>query len=129
MEVDLKRVRVECSRQFGGVWLGYELLHRLGLIPFLAEQLAIGREDIPRGDDVDGFGIGTMVRSLERAALGGARLSEILRLAVCLHQARQGTLTPNLLIMLGTIGMGGGVTRSPLPHHRTCGSAYGGSIG
>jgi transposase len=47
VEVDLKRVRVECARQFGGVWLGYELLRRLELIPFLTEQLAIGREDIP----------------------------------------------------------------------------------
>jgi hypothetical protein len=26
-----------------------------------------------------------------------------------------------------TIGIGGAVARSPLPHHRTCGSAYGGS--
>jgi hypothetical protein len=33
VEVDLKRVRVECARQFGGVWLGYELLRRLELIP------------------------------------------------------------------------------------------------
>jgi transposase len=47
VEVDLKRVRVQWGRQFGGVWLGYELLQRLGLIQFLAEQLAIGREDIP----------------------------------------------------------------------------------
>jgi hypothetical protein len=47
VEVDLKRVRVECARQFGGVWLGYELLQRLELIEFLAEQLTIGREDIP----------------------------------------------------------------------------------
>ena len=47
VEVDLKRVRVECARQFGGVWLGYELLQRLELIRFLTEQLAIGREDIP----------------------------------------------------------------------------------
>jgi hypothetical protein len=47
VEVDLKRVRLECARQFGGVWLGYERLHRLELIPLLAEQLAIGREDIP----------------------------------------------------------------------------------
>src|SRR6266481_6073521 len=28
-----------------------------------------------------------------------------------------------------TIGIGGTVTLSPLPHHRTCGSAYGGSAG
>jgi transposase len=47
VEVDLKRVRVECARQFGGVWLGYELLQRLELIQFLAEQLAMGRENIP----------------------------------------------------------------------------------
>jgi len=47
VEVDLKRVRVECARQFGGVWLGYELLQRLELIQFLSEQLAMGREDIP----------------------------------------------------------------------------------
>jgi len=47
VEVDLKRVRVQCARQFGGVWLGYELLQRLELIPFLAEQWASGREDIP----------------------------------------------------------------------------------
>lgn len=47
VEVDLKRVRVESARQFGGVWLGYELLRRLELIPFLSEQLALGREDIP----------------------------------------------------------------------------------
>src|ERR1700752_4826105 len=26
------------------------------------------------------------------------------------------------------IGIGGVVTHSPLPHHRTCGSAYGGSV-
>ena len=46
-EVDLKRVQVECGRQFWGVWLGYELLQRLQLIQFLSEQLAIGREEIP----------------------------------------------------------------------------------
>jgi transposase len=47
VEVDLKRVRVECARQFGGAWLGYELLQRLELIPFLTEHLALGREEIP----------------------------------------------------------------------------------
>jgi DNA-binding transcriptional ArsR family regulator len=31
-------------------------------------------------------------------------------------------------LSIGTIGIGGAVTRSPLPHHRTCGSAYGGSV-
>jgi hypothetical protein len=34
VEVDLKRVHVERGRQFGGVWLGYELLQRLQPIPF-----------------------------------------------------------------------------------------------
>src|SRR5271168_1759076 len=29
----------------------------------------------------------------------------------------------------GLIGIGGAVARSPLPHHRTCGSASGGSDG
>lgn len=47
VEVDLKRVHVECACQFGGIWLGYELLQRLQLIQFLTEQLAIGREDLP----------------------------------------------------------------------------------
>src|SRR5499425_774800 len=47
VEVDLKRVRVECARQFGGAWLGYALLQRLELIPFLTEHLALGREEIP----------------------------------------------------------------------------------
>jgi hypothetical protein len=47
VEVDLKRVRVECARQFGRVWLGYELLQRRELIQFLAESLEIGRDDIP----------------------------------------------------------------------------------
>jgi len=30
--------------------------------------------------------------------------------------------------LLGTIGIGGRVASPPLPHHRTCGSAYGGSV-
>lgn len=47
VEVDLKRVHVECGRQFGGVWLGYELMQRLQLVQFLIEPLAIGREEIP----------------------------------------------------------------------------------
>lgn len=47
VEVDLKRVRVERSRQFGGVWLGRELLHRLELDRFFEEALPEGREEIP----------------------------------------------------------------------------------
>lgn len=47
VEVDLKRVHVERSRKFGGVWLGRELLRRLELDRFLEEALPSGREEIP----------------------------------------------------------------------------------
>lgn len=47
VEVDVKRVRVERSRKFGGPWLGRELLHRLELDRFLEETLPNGREEIP----------------------------------------------------------------------------------
>src|SRR5882762_7716990 len=39
--------------------------------------------------------------------------------------AFRGTASPALL----AIGIGDAVTRVPLPHHRTCGSATGGSVG
>ena len=47
VEVDVKRVRVERSRKFGGPWLGKELLRRLALDEFLEQTLANGREEIP----------------------------------------------------------------------------------
>jgi len=47
VEVDVKRVRVERSRKFGGPWLGLELLRQLGLDRFLEETLPEGREQIP----------------------------------------------------------------------------------
>jgi len=47
VEVDVKRVRVERSRKFGGPWLGRELLRRLELERFLEETLPNGREEIP----------------------------------------------------------------------------------
>jgi len=47
VEVDVKRVRVERSRKFGGPWLGRELLRRLELDHFMEEQLPNGREEIP----------------------------------------------------------------------------------
>ena len=47
VEVDVKRVRVERSRKFGGPWLGLELLRRLDLDRFLEETLPEGREEIP----------------------------------------------------------------------------------
>lgn len=47
VEVDVKRVKVERSRKFGGPWLGMELLRRLELDRFLEERLPEGREQIP----------------------------------------------------------------------------------
>lgn len=47
VEVDLKRVRVERSRQFGGCWLGLKLLRELGLPELLEELLPPGREEVP----------------------------------------------------------------------------------
>lgn len=47
VEVDLKRVRVECSRQFGGCWLGLKLLRQLGLDELLEGLLPPGREEVP----------------------------------------------------------------------------------
>ena len=47
IEVDLTRVRVDRTRDFGGPWLGYTLLQRLELPRFLAETLRTDRADIP----------------------------------------------------------------------------------
>jgi transposase len=47
IEVDLKGVRVESSRQFGGCWLGLTLWQELGLSELLNELLPPGREEIP----------------------------------------------------------------------------------
>jgi transposase len=46
VEVDLKRVRVERSRHFGGPWLGLELARRLELDRWLEAVLPSGREEI-----------------------------------------------------------------------------------
>ena len=46
VEVDLKRVRVERNRHFGGPWLGLELARRLELDRFLNAALPSGREEI-----------------------------------------------------------------------------------
>ncbi len=47
VEVDAASVRVENCRQFGGPWLGLELVRRLGLKAFLDATLPVGREEIP----------------------------------------------------------------------------------
>ena len=46
VEVDLKGVRVESSRQFGGCWLGLTLWQELGLSELLNKLLPPGREEI-----------------------------------------------------------------------------------
>jgi len=47
VEVDASRVRVENCRDFGGPWLGLELVRRLGLQEFLRQAIPPGREKIP----------------------------------------------------------------------------------
>ncbi len=46
VEVDVKRVRVERCREFGGPWLGFQLMKLLGLDEFFAETIPSGREEI-----------------------------------------------------------------------------------
>lgn len=47
VEVDLKRVRVEKTVDFGGPWLGVQLMRRLGLDRFFSDHLAAGKEQVP----------------------------------------------------------------------------------
>ena len=47
VEIDLKGVRVERTRRFGGPWLGRTLLRQLDLDRFLEEHLSRGREQVP----------------------------------------------------------------------------------
>jgi hypothetical protein len=47
VEVDVKRLRLEREREFGGAWLGRELWRRLGLGDFLSRVIDAGREDVP----------------------------------------------------------------------------------
>ena len=44
--VDVNRIRVERSLAFGGVWLGQQILAKLGLVEFLAAVMERGREKI-----------------------------------------------------------------------------------
>ncbi|HLE81396.1 MAG TPA: IS1634 family transposase, partial [Dehalococcoidia bacterium] len=46
VEVDVKRLRVERGRQFGGYWLGLEVWKKLGLASFLERVMPRGREEI-----------------------------------------------------------------------------------
>jgi transposase len=45
-EINVRGVRTENSREFGAVWLGLELLKRLGLLEFFHEKLPRGKEEI-----------------------------------------------------------------------------------
>jgi transposase len=47
VEVDTSRVRVERCRDFGGPWLGLQLIRQVGLKAFLEEAIPAGREAIP----------------------------------------------------------------------------------
>jgi hypothetical protein len=47
VEVDVKRVRIERSRAFGGSWIGLQVAERLGLPTFLRERVRTGCEEIP----------------------------------------------------------------------------------
>ena len=47
VEVDVKRMRVENRRDFGGPWLGLQLIEPLGLKDFLDCTLPDGHEEIP----------------------------------------------------------------------------------
>jgi transposase len=47
VEVDSKGVRVERVRDFGGYWLGLQMVDQLGLIPLLEQLMPPGREEIP----------------------------------------------------------------------------------
>jgi len=46
MEVDTRHIRIERVRDFGGYWLGLQILDKLELIPFLERVISHGREDI-----------------------------------------------------------------------------------
>lgn len=47
VEVNVKKLRVENARRFGGPWLALELIRRLGLHEFLQRTLPSGRETVP----------------------------------------------------------------------------------
>lgn len=47
IEIDPDRVEVKRCRDFGGVWLGWELIRRLGLDEFVNRTIDRGREDVP----------------------------------------------------------------------------------
>ena len=74
VEVDLKRIAVERTREFGRPWLGLELCRRLGLVEFLERAITPrARRDFLAGDGA-GSGARTFVRAFQRVAPGRALL-------------------------------------------------------
>jgi len=47
IEIDPDRVEARRCRDFGGVWLGWELIRRLGLDQFVGQTIDRGREEVP----------------------------------------------------------------------------------
>jgi transposase len=47
VEVDVSRLRVERCLDFGGPWIGLQVLRHLGLMDLLAEVMPAGHEEIP----------------------------------------------------------------------------------
>ena len=47
IEIDPDGVEVRRCRDFGGVWLGWQLIQRLGLDEFVNHKIARGREEVP----------------------------------------------------------------------------------
>ena len=50
VEVNVRAVRTERVRDFGDIWLAFELLKRLGLYEFFHHVMPVGRETIPWAD-------------------------------------------------------------------------------
>ncbi len=46
VEVDIKKIRVDKVRDFGGYWLGLQILDKLELVSFLEQIIPRGREEI-----------------------------------------------------------------------------------
>ena len=83
VEVDIRGVRVERSRQFGGCWLGLALLRQLGLPELLDELLPQGREEISWSVMTQTLVLGRLVDASSELRLAehtyeGSALSELL---------------------------------------------------
>ncbi len=50
VEVNVRGVRTERVRDFGDIWLAFQLLKRLGLVEFFRQAMPTGREKIPWAD-------------------------------------------------------------------------------